>query len=173
MKSPDDEQRESPTTSLRSAREIASDHSGPKVGGPPDSTGRRGGRRGRRRGAGRHEHRKPAPARAADDDAKPASEPDDVEEVDLEVEGSTLTVRITGRSGGVGTKQAPLLMLGFWTDAREASPPDREALVVGGLLRELTDDQLLDAWGRSKPIPDPDRRPSFFPGTNEKRRGGS
>ena len=74
----------------------------------------------------------------------------DREEVILEVDGKECTIRVIGRSQ---TQSAALLMLGFWMSAEDASAPDREILIAGRALSELSPAQLESAYQESRPPP--------------------
>ena len=94
----------------------------------------------------------------------------DVSEATVDVDGTTWTVRVQGRSGGGSTVSAPLLLLGFWNAQSAPAPPDREALVVGRLLADMSERELEAALAQSRVPADPDRRPGFFAEISERRR---
>jgi len=100
----------------------------------------------------------------------PADVEPDVEEATVEVDRLSWTVRVQGRSGGASAASIPLLLLGFWKDQSASLPPDREALVVGRLLADLSEGELVAALAGSSDPPDPDRRPGFFVELSERRR---
>ena len=117
---------------------------------------------------------KPTPVR---DLSRPAASTDlpaevdvDVEETTVDVDGLSWTVRVQGRSGGASTANTPLLLVGFWKAPSVASTPDREALVVGRLLADMSEEELAAALAGSRNPPDPDRRPGFFAEISERRR---
>lgn len=74
----------------------------------------------------------------------------DPEEVILAVDGKEWTVRVIGRSQ---TQTAALLMLGFWISAEDGGAPDREILIGGRSLSELSLVQLELAYEESSPPP--------------------
>ena len=74
----------------------------------------------------------------------------DSEEVILTVDGKEWTVRVIGRSQ---TQTATLLMLGFWISAEDAGAPDREILIGGRALSDLSLVQLELAYEESRPPP--------------------
>ena len=86
----------------------------------------------------------------------------DLREATVDVDGITWTVRVQGRSGGTSTVSAPLLLLGFWKAESATSPPDREALVVGRALTDMSEGEFESALAQSRVPADPDRRPGFF-----------
>jgi hypothetical protein len=86
----------------------------------------------------------------------------DVAQATVEVDGMFWTVRVQGRSGGGSAVNAPLLLLGFWKAQPASSPPDRETLVVGRLLADMTEGELAAALAESCNPRDPDRRLGFF-----------
>jgi hypothetical protein len=88
----------------------------------------------------------------------------------VDVDGTIWTVRVQGRSGGTSTVSAPLLLLGFWNAQSAPAPPDREALVVGRLLADMSERELEAALAQSRVPPDPDRRPGFFAEISDRRR---
>lgn len=94
----------------------------------------------------------------------------DVEEATVEVDRLSWTVRVQGRSGGASAVSAPLLLLGFWKGQSASLPPDREALVVGRLLADLSESELAEALAGSSDPADADRRPGFFAELSERRR---
>ena len=101
--------------------------------------------------------------------ASPKVEPD-VAEATIEVDGTSWTIRVQGRSGGSTAGKTPLLLLGFWKAQTATSPPDREALVVGGLLAHLTEDDLETALAESRVPAAADRSRGFFSDISERRR---
>ena len=117
---------------------------------------------------------KPTPVRdLATPGVSPGASPDvepDVGEATLEVDGTSWTVRVRGRSGGASAVKTPLLLLGFWKAQSATSPPDRETLVVGRLLADMTAGDLETALAESREPADPDRRPGFFSELSERRR---
>ena len=135
-----------------------------------------GSRRGRGRGRGRQGRKphqrggKPTPVREITSTPPSPSVDPDLEEVELEVGGKAWIVRVVGRSGGVSTSPAPLLMLGFRESLEPGDGPDREALVVGRLLSELSPAQLESAFEQSRAPPDPDRPRRFFADVSDRRR---
>ena len=64
--------------------------------------------------------------------------------------GKEWTVRVIGRSQ---TQTATLLMLGFWISAEDAGAPDREILIGGRALSDLSLVQLELAYEESRPPP--------------------
>ncbi|MCH7533919.1 MAG: hypothetical protein IIB36_19455 [Gemmatimonadetes bacterium] len=118
---------------------------------------------------------KPTPVRGdlATPGVFPGASPDvepDVGEATVEVDGTSWTVRVRGRSGGGSAVNTPLLLLGFWKVQSATSPPDREAFVVGRLLADMTAGDLEAALAESRDPADPDRRPAFFSEISERRR---
>ncbi len=117
---------------------------------------------------------KPTPVRdLATPGVSPGAAPDvepDVGEATVEVDGTSWTVRVRGRSGGGSTVNTPLLCLGLWKVKSATSPPDREALVIGRLLADMTAGDLETALAESRDPVDPDRRPGFFSEISERRR---
>ena len=101
--------------------------------------------------------------------AFPEVEPD-IDEATVEVDGTSWTIRVQGRSGGSDAMKPPLLLLGFWKAQTVASPPDREALVVGRLLADLTEDDLEAALAESRDPAVVDRSRGFFTEISERRR---
>ena len=113
---------------------------------------------------------KPTPVRdLAPPGASRGASPD-VSEATVDVDGVPWTVRVQGRSGGASTASAPLLLLGFWQAQSAPAPPDREALVVGRLLADMSEGELQAAFAQSRVPADPDRRPGFFAEISECRR---
>ena len=94
----------------------------------------------------------------------------DVGEATVEVDGTSWTVRVRGRSGGTSAVKTPLLLLGFWNAQSTTSLPDREALVVGRLLVDMTAGDLETALAESRDPADPDRHPGFFSEISERHR---
>lgn len=168
----------SPPPALRSARDHAAP-SGESPGHPPrqGKRGRDGGSRGGKRGKKKDAPAKPIPARALGTtlDAPGMVEPDLLEGRIL-VDGVAWSARVIGRSGGSGPGATPLLLLGFWNEARradcaeDAEGPLRESLVVARALSELSEADLEAAFSTSAP-PRPFEGPkSVFAGTEDKRR---
>ena len=120
------------------------------------------------------ESEKPTPVRdLATPGVFPGASPDvepDVGEATVEVDGTSWTVRVRGRSGGGSAVNTPLLLLGFWKVQSATSPPDREAFVVGRLLEDMPARDLEAALAESRDPADPDRRPAFFSEISERRR---
>lgn len=144
--------------------------------GAPGGTSRgrpgRGGGRGKGWSGGvqARETGKPTPVRElASAGASPDAEPD-IDEVSVDVDGVSWTVRVCGRSGGASPAKAPLLLLGFWRSESTTSSPHREALVVGRLLADYTADELEAALAASREPPEPGRRPGFFSEISDRRR---
>ena len=94
----------------------------------------------------------------------------DVDAATMEVDGTSWTIRVQGRSGGSAAARTSLLLLGFWKGQTTASPPDREALVVGCLLADLTEDDLEAALAESRDPAVVDRSRGFFSEIGERRR---
>jgi hypothetical protein len=131
-------------------------------------------------------HRKPPPARPEPaEPGKPTPERElvgdppaapveaDVPEAEVEREGQSWTVRVTGRSGRADEGSTPLLLLGFWRGEAGSERPDLEAWVVARALKDLSSAALDGALSTATEPPDPDLRKPFFPGTNQTRRRGS
>lgn len=121
---------------------------------------------------------KPIPARPPDSAAAPPPSPDRVEgtestEVVFEHEGSTWRVRVLGRSGSATGRSPALLLLGFWDSQAHDAPHALEALVPGRGLDELSNERLAEALEQASPPRPSDRRPPFFEGLGQNRRGGS
>jgi hypothetical protein len=87
----------------------------------------------------------------------------------VEVDGTTWTVRVLGRSGGASGTSPPLLLLGFWDGAADGIHR-REAMTVGRALSGLSPDALREALAEAGPPRDPDRKPPFFPDAGQSRR---
>ena len=102
-------------------------------------------------------------------DASTGVEPD-LLEATVEVDGTSWTVRVQGRSGGASAVNVPLLLLGFWKARPAASPPDREALVVGRVLADMTAGSLETALSESYDPADLDRPGGFFSEISQGRR---
>ena len=94
----------------------------------------------------------------------------DVGEATVEVDGTSWTVRVRGRSGGASAGKTPLLLLGLWKAQAATSLPDREALVVGELLVDMTAGDLETALAESREPADTDRHPGFFLEISERHR---
>lgn len=107
---------------------------------------------------------KPEPVRPPD--KAPAPSPEVVRE--LEVEGQTWEAREGGvtRSGTAPDSGAPLLLVTFQRPDREGDP-EREAMTVAGSLEELSDLQLRELFGGSRPF-----RPVERPAEQDRGRGG-
>lgn len=81
----------------------------------------------------------------------------------LEVDGRTWTVGEVGRSlGGPSAAPVPLLLVGFFQDP-DGEDHQREALVVGRALRDLSEDQLEAALRASREPPPAGLRKPLFP----------
>lgn len=112
---------------------------------------------------------KPTPVRdMAPVESTPAPTEPDLEEAEVSIEGDTWAVRVLGRSGGERASATPLLLLGFWRDRQEGDDPDREALIVGRTLADLTPAGLRNAFDASEP---PRKRPTPSQEERKKRRG--
>ncbi len=117
---------------------------------------------------------KPTPVRVlATRGVSPGASPDlepDIAEATVEVDDTSWTVRVRGRSGGSSAAKAPLLLLGFWKAQTVTSLPDRETLVVARLLADLTEDDLETALAESRDPAAADRSKGFFSEISERRR---
>ena len=116
---------------------------------------------------------KPTPVRNLGSARNSTQVEPDTEIVAIEVEGVSWTVRVQGRSGGSSPARAPLLLLGFWKSAPSApsdAPPDREALIVGSSLADLSADELVEVHAQSKEPAERSSRPGFFAEISERRR---
>ena len=117
---------------------------------------------------------KPTPVRVlATRGVSPGASPDlepDIAEATVEVDDTSWTVRVRGRSGGSSAARAPLLLLGFWKAQTVTSLPDRETLVVARLLADLTEDDLETALAESRDPAAADRSKGFFSEISERRR---
>ena len=166
-----EEPRRAPPPSARETAPVQ-----PETAGPDSGRRRRGGgkRRGRRRdkpGSSRQpKGGKPTPVRDVTATTPPPAVDPDIEEADVEADGKSWTVRVTGRSGASSGSPAPLLLLGFWASGSSEGPPEREVMTVGRLLADLTPAQLESALERSREPPEPDRPRRFFSRENERRR---
>lgn len=108
------------------------------------------------RGKGKAERTKPTPVRAmAAVEAPPPPTDPDLEEAEVSIGEITWLVRVVGRSGGAECSATPLLLLGFWKADAPEGEREREALVVGRTLRDLTPAALRRAFRRSVPPPEP------------------
>lgn len=88
----------------------------------------------------------------------PPAEPD-VGEVEILSDGVEWVVRVVGRSGGARPSATPLLLLGFWRADSPGGEREREKLLVGRMLSDLSPDELVSALEASDPLPgDPSRR---------------
>lgn len=95
--------------------------------------------------------------------AAPSAAPEPEPRAKLEVDGRTWTVGEVGRSlGGPSAAPVPLLLVGFFQDP-EGEEHQREALVVGRALRDLSEDQLEAALRASREPPPAGQRKSLFP----------
>ncbi len=84
-----------------------------------------------------------------------------LEEAVVEVGDDRWTVRVSGRGRtGAATGGAPVLLLTFRKGDAEA--PEREKLVVGRALSELSEEQLRRALERGRPPVDPGSRKEIF-----------
>lgn len=100
----------------------------------------------------------PLPARSTSEGKPGAPEPpapaSDIEETSVEVDGMDWIVRLLGRAGGGAslgvTSAVPLLLVSF-RPSREKDAAEREALVVGRTLADLTPEQLEQALRRAAP----------------------
>ncbi len=86
-------------------------------------------------------------------------------ELEVELHGEPFVITVRGRARSDGG--AHLLLVGF--HPRGADGPEREGMAVGRELEDLSPDELLAAWGRARPIPDPYEPAPFFPGTRRDR----
>ncbi len=124
-------------------------------------------------GAPSERRTKPTPVRdLAASEAPPSPAEPDVEEAEVTVEDVDWLVRVIGRSGGARASAPPLLLLGFWRASRAEGEREREALVVGRALAELTPAALRGAFRDStapRQLPDEDRD---GPGRGRRGRGG-
>lgn len=105
---------------------------------------------------------------AAAEAPPPPAEPD-VEEVDITVEEVDWIVRVVGRSGGARPSATPLLLLGFWRAGSPEGERERETLVVGRALADLSPARLRAALEESEAPPEPPTGPP--PGRGRERRG--
>lgn len=94
---------------------------------------------------------------AAAEAPPPPAEPD-VEEVGVTVGDVDWIVRVVGRSGRARTSAAPLLLLGFWQAATPDGERERESLVVGRALSDLSPERLATALEESVEPPEPPTR---------------
>ena len=102
-------------------------------------------------------------AGARGDEAAPPPAPEP--ERSLEVDGTTWTVRATGRGrGGPREAPVPLLHLGFSRAGAEGAPPGPalEALVVGRRLEDFSEASLEEAFRVARPRPPADAVPKPF-----------
>lgn len=112
---------------------------------------------------------KPTPVRdLAPVESTPAPTEPDLEEAEVRIEGDVWAVRVLGRSGGERASATPLLLLGFWEDEHEGAAPDREALIVGRTLADLTPAALRNAFDEARP---PRERPAASREERGKGRG--
>jgi len=86
-------------------------------------------------------------------------------ELEVELDGEPWVVTVRGRALSDGG--AHLLLVGF--HPRGVDEPEREGMAVGRELEDLSPDELLAAWGRSRPVPEPYEAAPFFPGTRRDR----
>lgn len=110
-----------------------------------------------RRGSGGKDRPKPTPVRhmTAVEAPPPPVEPD-LEQAELTAGEQDWIVRVAGRAGGAEASATPLLLLGFWRAESSDGERQREALVVGRALAELTPAALAEAFAESRPPPEPE-----------------
>lgn len=87
-------------------------------------------------------------------EAPPSPTEPDLEEAEVSVDDAAWLVRVVGRSGDAGHSPTPLLLLGFWKADAAEGEREREALVVGRALRDLTPSALRRAFRHSMTPPD-------------------
>ena len=87
----------------------------------------------------------------AQTEAPPSPTTPDAEQANLEVDGCSWVVRVTGRAIGAGVARVPMLLLGFWPEGAVETEPEKECLVVGGTLEALSECELERALARSRP----------------------
>jgi hypothetical protein len=118
---------------------------------------------------------KPTPVRDSVETSAPAAPAPTgatPEQTILAVDGTEWIVRVRGRGrAGADGGPAPLLVLGFFRETGQ-DVPDREALVVGRGLAELTPRQVEGAFRASRPPPEPGAKKELFPETASKGRKG-
>ena len=112
---------------------------------------------------------KPTPARDVNGGASPRAPQAEANQVELEVDGESWTVRVLGRSGRASRMSPSLLLLGFWRDLSEGDPP-LEALVSGTTLASLSPVQLEAALSAAERPADVARRKAFFAEASQPRR---
>lgn len=116
---------------------------------------------------------KPTPVRAmAAVDAPPPPVEPDLEEATLDVEEAEWKVRVVGRAGGGRPSATPMLLLGFWPASDDEGGHEREALVVGRSLAEMTPAALHSAFESSGPPPPPREPVRESKGRGRRGRGG-
>lgn len=113
---------------------------------------------------------KPLSVREVAGDAAASKDAPDLGETEIQVDDERWIVRVLGRAGRASGTSPRLLLLGFWKPGDSEGTPLREVMVVSRTLDDLSEEALTDAFSRSGPPRDPERRPGFFRDGSQGRR---